>query len=209
MPYIYKITNKLNQKIYIGKTVRTVKQRWEEHCREYQKSRAEHRPLYSAMNKYGIENFIVEEIEECSADILNEREKYWIEYYQSFKNGYNATIGGDGKQYIDYQQIYQYWIAGLSGREICKKLNIDKDTVKAALDNYHISHQDRVYQGKLSQAKMVKRIDKRGNILIFKSLKEAYLSVNKEKISSHIQEVCNHKRNSAYGYFWEWCDTDE
>lgn len=205
MPYIYKITNELNQKVYIGKTVRSVKQRWDEHCREYQKSHAESRPLYAAMNKYGIENFIVEEVEECSIDILNEREKYWIEHYQSFKNGYNATIGGDGKQYIDYQLIYQYWLTGLSNVAISKKLNIDEHTVKVALDNYNISHQDRMYQGRLPYAKMVKRIDKNGDILIFRTIKEAYLSVNKE-YSSHIQEVCNHKRKSAYGYSWEWCN---
>lgn len=157
------------------------------------------------MNKYGIENFIIEEIEECSIDILNEREKYWIEYYHSFKTGYNATTGGDGKQYIDYQLIYQYWLAGLSSVAISKKLNIDGHTVKAALDNYNISHQDRVYRSQLPYTKMVKRIDKNGDIVIFRSINEAYSSMNKGR-GSHIQAVCDHKRKSAYGYSWEWCN---
>ena len=43
------------------------------------------------------------EIEET--DNPEEREKYWIEYYGSFKNGYNATVGGDGKPYIDYDLV--------------------------------------------------------------------------------------------------------
>jgi hypothetical protein len=57
------------------------------------------------MNKYGIDKFKIEQIEECDDSIVNEREIYWIEYYQSFKYGYNATKGGDGKLYLDYDLI--------------------------------------------------------------------------------------------------------
>jgi hypothetical protein len=53
--------------------------------------------LYDAINKYGSENFSIEEVEECSPEVLNDREVYWIEQYGSFKNGYNATRGGEGK----------------------------------------------------------------------------------------------------------------
>lgn len=57
MAFIYKITNDINQKIYIGMTERTIKERFKEHCQEYKRERAEKRPLYSAMKKYGIEHF--------------------------------------------------------------------------------------------------------------------------------------------------------
>ena len=83
MAYIYKITNNINGKIYIGKTEFSVEKRFREHCLDYKKERFEKRPLYSAMNKYGIENFSVETIEET--DNPEEREKYWIEYFGSFK----------------------------------------------------------------------------------------------------------------------------
>ena len=46
------------------------------------------------MRKYGIENFTFSVIEECSQEQLNEREIYWIEYYDTYKNGYNSTLGG-------------------------------------------------------------------------------------------------------------------
>lgn len=49
MPYIYKITNKINDKIYVGKTLDTIENRWREHKNDYQKRRNEKRPLYSAM----------------------------------------------------------------------------------------------------------------------------------------------------------------
>lgn len=60
------------------------------------------------MRKYGIEHFHIEQIEET--DKPEEREIYWINFYNSYKNGYNATLGGDGKKYIDYDlvcKVYQ------------------------------------------------------------------------------------------------------
>lgn len=55
------------------------------------------------MRKYGIEHFRISLIEETYQP--EERERYWIEYFGSFKNGYNATQGGDGKSYLDYNLI--------------------------------------------------------------------------------------------------------
>lgn len=74
----------------------SLEKRWKEHCKDYNKARTEKRPLYNAMQKYGIENFRIEKIEECADNIASEREVYWIEKLQTFKNGYNATAGGDG-----------------------------------------------------------------------------------------------------------------
>ena len=51
MAYIYKITNDVNEKIYIGKTYNSIEKRFKEHCRERLRDRSERRPLYSAMNK--------------------------------------------------------------------------------------------------------------------------------------------------------------
>jgi hypothetical protein len=48
------------------------------------------------MRKYGIENFHIEQIEEVANDQLNEREKYWISYYNTYFDGYNSTLGGEG-----------------------------------------------------------------------------------------------------------------
>ena len=100
MAYIYQIQNDINGKIYIGKTEFSIEKRWKEHCRDYKKESEEKRPLYLAMNKYGIEHFHISLLEET--DNPEERECYWIEKLGSFKYGYNATIGGDGRKYLDY-----------------------------------------------------------------------------------------------------------
>ena len=96
MGYIYKITNKINQKSYIGLTSKSVEERWKEHIASINKLK-DQRPLYSALAKYGVDSFSIETIEEVDNDFLGERETYWISYYDSYKNGYNATLGGDGK----------------------------------------------------------------------------------------------------------------
>lgn len=93
---IYKITNKINGNCYIGLSV-NIKRRWKDHLRRYRdNSNKEYdKVLYKAFRKYGIENFSFEVLEECEVEELKEKEKYWINYYNSYKKGYNATPGGD------------------------------------------------------------------------------------------------------------------
>lgn len=131
MAYIYKITNDINQKVYIGKTEFSVEKRFKEHCKDAFRERCEKRPLYAAMNKYGIEHFHVETIEET--DNPEEREMYWIEYYDSFENGYNATMGGDGKKYIDYDLVVAKYEELQNAVEVAKQLNISKWSVRNIL----------------------------------------------------------------------------
>lgn len=129
MAYIYKITNSINGKIYIGKTLGTIEKRFKEHCQDYKKCRMEHRPLYSAMNKYGVENFSVEEVEQCEDSEAEEREIYWISRYGSYGNGYNATKGGDGKPYIDRDLVIKTYKEEQNIRKTATKLGISTDSV--------------------------------------------------------------------------------
>ena len=84
---IYKITNKINGKKYVGQS-NNINRRFSEHC-----LRSEI-PIDIAIQKYGKENFIFEVLEECSLDELNSKETYWIEKENAFKDGYNCNIGG-------------------------------------------------------------------------------------------------------------------
>ena len=116
MSYIYKITNIINGKSYIGQTSRTIEDRWKEHLHNNHDI-----PLVRAFKKYGIENFKIECLEECSESMVNERECYWISYYDTYYNGYNATLGGDGRVQYNYEAILN--------KNLRKKvIMIDKDT---------------------------------------------------------------------------------
>ena len=96
MTGIYKITNTINSKSYIGQST-DIHKRWKReiedsnnvnsHCYDY--------PLMRAFRKYGVDNFKFEVIEECKREELNQREMYWIDYFDTFYNGYNQTFGGD------------------------------------------------------------------------------------------------------------------
>lgn len=86
--YIYKITNKLNGLSYIGQTS-DVFERWRQHCAR------KNRTLGIAIEKDGIENFTFEILEKTNSDLANERERYWINYYKSYPEGYNSNAGPD------------------------------------------------------------------------------------------------------------------
>lgn len=92
MTGIYKITNKINGKVYIGQSV-DIFSRWKYHRTHLQNPTA----LHKALKKYGIENFTFEILEETPLDknYMNEREIYYISYFNSYNKGYNETLGGN------------------------------------------------------------------------------------------------------------------
>lgn len=94
--FIYCIENKIDHTKYIGQTARTIDVRWKEHLRNIDQEGKKNLHLYRALKKYGSENFTCYEIEKVPITELNDREKYWIQYYDSYNNGYNSTLGGDG-----------------------------------------------------------------------------------------------------------------
>lgn len=89
---IYKITNRINNKVYIGQTSRKLSHRWADHKRQSTSGKRFH--LHEAMLKYGVANFIIEEIEKLGTQLeANQRERYWIQYYDAIENGYNICSG--------------------------------------------------------------------------------------------------------------------
>jgi hypothetical protein len=90
---IYLITNKINGKQYVGQTARDMWTRFEEHCKPTNQSY-----LGRAIQKYGYLNFDLRELERVPIEELDAREIYWIDYYNTFKEGYNQTLGGGNFQ---------------------------------------------------------------------------------------------------------------
>ena len=111
MGYIYKITNLINNKIYIGQTVSSIYKRFQDHIYSSKANFKDAPILNNAINKYGKENFTIEAIEECSDDLLNEREIYWIKELKShfsYGTGYNITWGGNSGFYMIPIKYYYY-----------------------------------------------------------------------------------------------------
>ena len=87
---IYKITNLVNSKFYIGSAVNIIS-RWSKHKSKLNLNKHHSPKLQNSWNKYGVDNFKFEIIEECDKEKLIEREQYYIDLYVSFNVGYNCT----------------------------------------------------------------------------------------------------------------------
>lgn len=211
MAYIYKITNDINQKVYIGKTEFSIEKRFKEHCSDAFRDRNEKRPLYAAMRKYGIEHFHIEQIEET--DHPEEREIYWIEQYRSFKNGYNATLGGDGKRYIDYDLVIATYKELGTIKDVAEKLGIDSGYVSNILHQNNIFVNSSAANIQKLYGKITNMYSLDGNFLrSFPSTNAAaeYMVSNKltgckrTTIKQHITEVCTGRRKTAAKYKWQY-----
>ena len=92
---IYKITNLLTEQCYIGQSV-NISDRWKQHCKCGLGIEASAtNKLYNSMQKDGVWNFSFELLEQCSKNTLNEKEKFWIQMYQSNKFGLNTVKGNN------------------------------------------------------------------------------------------------------------------
>ena len=198
MAYIYQIINDINGKIYVGKTEFSIEKRFKEHCEDAYRERCEKRPLYAAMRKYGIEHFHISLLEETNNP--EERECYWIEQLRSFKNGYNATIGGDGRKYLDYDLIIATYNKVKNQNEVARILKISPDSVHDVLKNSNIE----ILKKPPVNNKIVYQYDLNENFIrSFISIREAARYLGDIKYQAHISQAINGKRKTAYGYIWK------
>ncbi len=135
---IYKITNQLNGHSYIGQSI-YIEGRWnQEKRRAFNENSSEYeKTLSQAFRKYGIENFTFEILEECEPSELDEKEIYYISFYDTYFNGYNETTGGQGGLNscikISKEQILEIYNlllnSDISQNDIAKKYNVGYDVI--------------------------------------------------------------------------------
>ena len=213
--YVYLIENKINQKVYVGKTYLTIQERWKEHIHEANKGT--NRPLYKAIRKYGVGSFTIIEIEHT--ENCEEREKYWIQFYNSYgKNGYNATIGGDGRPTLQFseQEVIDKYLELKNVSEVAKYFDCTPDSIRVRLRNANVEIKNNIYSDKRSwKAQRVYQFDLQGNYLrSFNSMNEAANWVINNgyskgmtkhivsNISKNIRGIENRKQ--AYGFSWTY-----
>ena len=203
MGYIYKIINDIDDKVYIGKTTRTLKVRFQEHCYE----KRGNSKLHNAIQKYGAEHFSIICLEECDNSLLNEREHYWIDFYQAFgENGYNLTEGGDGGTNLSDTQIQQMiilWKDGKSTMEISHIMDLPLSTVyhRVADSCSNFSKEKNRERIAIAQGKKVTQYDiiTGGKIAEYDTVASAARAMGL-KGSSGIIKACKEKKVSG-GYY--------
>ena len=135
---IYKITNKLNNHSYIGQSI-NIENRWsDEKARAFNPNSEEYESALSqAYRKYGVKNFSYTILEECLRAELDEKEIYYIALYNTYKDGYNETTGGQGTPNLSVklsseqvEEIYHLLKnTTIPQKEIAQKFNVGQDVI--------------------------------------------------------------------------------
>ena len=187
---IYIIKNNINSKVYIGQTINTLKHRFNQHAR-VALEKCNKNSIDYAIQTLGKENFWIEEIETCDYNELDEKEIYWINFYNSFENGYNMTLGGqlNRPNKIDnetFSKIVEDYNNGILMDTISKKYNIHNSTIYEYFKNNKIKLQgnnrkesisqsiENIKKATLARQIKVKNIDLQ---IIYSSKKEALLDM--------------------------------
>lgn len=157
------------------------------------------------MRKYGPKNFVYEVLEECSNDQLDEREMYWIKYYNTYHCGYNSTKGGDNAVALeDWRKEHQKEVQqnALNGLKYAQQYNSEHR--EEHLNNLAKARQKAIKS--CSRKVCCIELD-----IIFDSLSEAenwsQTSQNpngKRCQHQHISKVCRGQRKTAGGYHWKY-----
>lgn len=168
--------------------------------------------IYKAMREFGVENFKFETIEICENDQLDEKEKYYIQLYDSKNNGYNEAIGGKGKPLWTDKQLeackilYENnWLLKdiadlfdtnpkIVGKKLREKYNID--TKKNSI----ISFSKEIYAR--NDKNEVLNFDSISNAAKFIMEKNLTKSKKPSNVISKISDVLRGNKPSAYGFKW-------
>lgn len=200
--FIYRIYNIDTQESYIGQTTKTVEYRFKEHIREAKRSfRGENQnfPYFHRMLLYyGIEKFKIETLEEVTDTQADTREKYWIEYYNSYYEGYNSTKGGQNRPLNELAaEANQKW-----------KNRGDKDGIMGQRKggmNIQAVIAAGLYDptGNINAGKSVGQYNLKGELI--HTYPAASIASRETGISaSGIRNTCNNKQQKSGGYIWKW-----
>ena len=208
--FIYKATSKTTGKVYIGQSSQTLQERINQHnshAFNYQYNYHFH----NAIRKYGKNDFDYEIIESDIKDhnILNKREKYWIEYYNSYYNGYNSTLGGDGRQTRDDELITKLFNEGKTTQQICDITGYSRGTIYKSYKINNLTKENierKNKNNKIRCSRLVEQYDLNGNFLkLWESATECGKFFGNQSL---ISAVCRQEENtlSAYGYLFKYAD---
>ena len=165
------------------------------------------------INKVGLENITWEVIEEIPNELLNERECYWINYYNTKNNGYNCTYGGNNGTKYDYNEILTYWLKDgeKNFTKTAKYFNTTKSYISKIIKSmgYNRRSWEEINNNDHnSLKKKINKIDpKSGKVLkTYDSISEAAIDMGDKKYSKTISAVCKGKHPTYLGYCWQYIE---
>lgn len=208
MGYIYKVTSKINGKIYIGKTESSIEERWKSHLRaSFNENHKDYNlAFHRAIRKYGEDNFIIEQIDSGTGDILKEKEQSWIAFYDSYKNGYNCTFGGDGQCKYNYQEIVDFYKENNGNLKLtCQHFKIYDQVVYSALKAFDINSRNFLRKRNKKYNKKILLVEEN---LLFNTMAEIDKYFGKT-VHPNIRRCLNGITKKAYGYSWREIEDGE
>jgi group I intron endonuclease len=194
---VYLITNKSNNKVYVGKSI-ILKYRWKKHLWKLKQGKHYNLHLQSAFKKYGIDYFEFSILEKCSEDIVCEKEMFYISKYQSDNPqfGYNKTKGGEGLRATD--EIKQKISNSLKGKPASES---KKENCRKAQTGLKRSKEHRENIGK-ARRRPISQYDLKGNFIKnWDSIREAANELGFRE--SQIGRCVNGKRKTSCGFMWK------
>lgn len=207
---IYKATSATTGKVYIGQTSQSLQERISQHnSHAYGHQYNYH--FHNAIRKYGAEDFDYEIIEDniTSKEVLNEREKYWISYYNSYYEGYNSTMGGDGSVRRDDELIAKLFRDGYTTQEICEITGYYRGTVYKSYRTTALTEENNRRKAERTRqrcSRVVEQYSLDGELIkIWPSATECGNSLGSQSL---ISAICRQEENmlSAYGYLFKYAD---
>ena len=135
---IYKVTNLLNGKVYIGQTKRSLDARWAQHCTDVN-SKICCFKLQKAIKEFGADNFSVKQIDSAeSKEEADEKEVYWINYYNSMEEGYNTSPGGKAGGHRKKVKAVESGLVFDTIVDAAKHCAVSKGAISAVVDKPHL-----------------------------------------------------------------------
>lgn len=201
MGIIYRIRHKESGRLYIGQTIYGTKRRFTQHVNYAYEENAHcyNSHLQKAIRKYGAEAFEIEVVEQCDNELLDERERYWIAYYDTVNTGFNVALGGSGTPRYNSQDVLEAWNSGMNVGAIAQKLGMSDRTVSVHLRNMGITKDDTRKRAYESIKEKVYKYDLDGNYLgEYPSSADA----QKELGKGGIQQAIDNPERSFCGFLW-------
>jgi group I intron endonuclease len=201
---IYLIINKENGHKYVGQTTQPINKRWQQHIQD--SIRMSPKPLHRAFRKYGVDKFMMKVIDECDESLLDEKEQYWIEQYNTFESaeGYNATSGGNRPIFSNETKQKLSEIASNRERTDEEINNIKNSLIeKAKVDPWGCLTEENRGNGKHCGLKILGINIETGEEKIWESARDAAYELTGDRNKNSNILLSARKGYKAYGHRWK------